>query len=208
MRAALAIDPRGVLGMRGLLLSVIDGSGNITEALKMLSSYPSDSKLIVNSTMGDITGVTGERAYLSVLARDYSAALKVWSDTATSTADRRRQLAARTAIRVIAGDLAGAQAEAETARPLLEQRLHEQPNEILTNTELSWVYLALNRNAEAMKSRKNRCAPAPGEDFLVGYHVLAGQAMIASRTGAAAEAVAILKRALSVPAGQAASIAR
>ena len=48
----------------------------------------------------------------------------------------------------------------------------------------------------------------PEKDLLVGYHVLAGQAMIASRTGAAAEAVAILKRGLSVPAGQAASIAR
>jgi len=38
------------------------------------------SKLIVNSNVGDVTGVTGERAYMFVLARDYTTALNVWND--------------------------------------------------------------------------------------------------------------------------------
>ena len=49
---------------------------------------------------------------------------------------------------------------------------------------------------------------SPEKDLLVGYHILAGEAMIASQTGATSDAVAILRGLLSVPAGQPASIAR
>ena len=209
LQAAQTIDPRAVLGMRGILLSIINGTGNVDEAKKALSSYPSDSKLIVNSNVGDITGVTGDRAYLFVLARDYPAALRIWSDPATTPADTRRQLAARAAIRVLAGDLTGEQAEAETARQLLEQYLHQAPDDILTRTELSWVCLAQDRKGEAMKlTQESAALLTPEKDFLTGLHILAGEAMIASRGGAHAEAVAILKRLLSIPAGHAASIER
>ena len=208
VRRALAIDPHEVVGMRTLLLSIVNGRGDIQEAVRVLASYPSD-KLIVNSNVGHVTGVTGERAYTFVLARDYQAALKVWDGAASTAADERRQLSARVAIRVIAGDLAGAQADAQRARPLLEQWLRDRPNEILTKTELSWVYLALKRNAEAVKLARQSAAFLPSEkDALVGDHNLLGQATIASQTGAVAEAVAILRRLLSVPAGLAVSIAR
>ena len=46
--------------------------------------------------------MTGERAYMYVLARDYEAALKVWDDAGET--DERRQLSARVAIHIIAGD--------------------------------------------------------------------------------------------------------
>ena len=209
LRAAIAIDPHGVLGMRSLLLSIVNRNGDIQEALRMLASYPSDSKLFVNSTIGDVTGVTGERAYMFVLARDYQAALNVWNDVANTAADARRQLAARVAVHVIAGDFAGAQADAEKATPLLEEQLRDRPHDVLTKTELSWVYLAQKRSADAMKlAQESAALLPPAKDLLVGNHILAGQAMIASRTGATAQAVANLRRVLSVPAGQAASIAR
>jgi TolB-like protein/Tfp pilus assembly protein PilF len=209
LRAAIAIDPHEVLGMRGLLISVVNGSGDVQEGLRLLASYPSDSKLIVNSNVGDVTGVTGERAYMFVLARDYPTALKVWNDAPKTAIDERRKLAARVAIRVIAGDLAGAQADAEQARPLLEQRLRDRPDDILTNTELAWVYLAQKRNEEAMKlAQQSAASVPPGKDLAVGNHILAGEAMIASHIGATAQAVGNLRGILSVPAGHAASIAR
>ena len=210
LRAAIAIDPHDVLSMRGLLLTILNGSGDTQEALRVLASFPSESKLVTNSTIGDVTGVTGERAYTFVLARDYLAALKIWDKSDGSTAaDERRQLAARVAISVIARDLDGAQAAAAKDRPLLEQRLRECPEDILANTELSWVYLALQRKADAMRLAQQSAALLPPEkDLLVGYHILAGEAMIASQTGASAEAVAILRKLLGVPAGQPVSIAR
>ena len=210
LRAAIAIDPHDVLSMRGLLLTILNGSGDTQEALKVLASFPSESKLVTNSTIGDVTGVTGDRAYTFVLARNYLAALKIWDNSDGSTAaDERRQLAARVVISVIARDLPGAQAAAEKDRPLLEQRLRECPEDILANTELSWVYLALQRNADAMRLAQQSAALLPPEkDLLVGYHILAGEAMIASQTGASAEAIAILRKLLGVPAGQPVSIAR
>jgi TolB-like protein/Tfp pilus assembly protein PilF len=210
LRAGIAIDPHEVLGMRGLLLSILNGSGDTHEALRVLASYPPESKLVTNSTIGDITGITGDGTYTFVLARDYPAALKLWENSVVSTAaDGRRQLAALAAIHLIAGDFSGAQTTAEKARPILEQRLSERQGEILTRTELSWVYLALKRNADAMKLAQQSAALLPPEkDLLVGYHILAGEAMIASQAGATSDAVGILRGLLSVPAGQAVSIAR
>ncbi|HEX4667236.1 MAG TPA: tetratricopeptide repeat protein [Chthoniobacterales bacterium] len=210
LQATIAINPHEVIGIRGLLLSIENGSGGVEEALRVLASYPSESRLVVNSTVGDVLGVAGDRAYTYVLARDYQAALRVWDYASAKTAvDERRMLAARVAIRVIAGDFNGAQADAERAGPLLEQRLRERPDDILSHTELSWVDLALKRNGDAMKLARESAALLPPEkDLLVGCHILGGEAMIASETGAASEAVALLKKILLLPAGNAASIAR
>ena len=98
--------------------------------------------------------MTGDRAYIFVLARDFQAALKVW-ETAVKTlpwingAGYARELA----IRILGGDLTGAQAEAEKARQLLEERLRERPNEHISMTQLSWVYLALKRNRRSDQTR-------------------------------------------------------
>ncbi len=209
LRETLAIDPHDVFGMRGLLLCAVNGRGTVPEALQLLTTYPADSKVIVNSTVGEVTGVTGERAYMFVLARDYQSALQVWEGAANIPADERRRLAARVAIRVIGGDLTGAQGDAEKAGRLLEQRIRERPDDILSKTELSWVYLAQKRPADAMKLAQQSAADMPPErDFAVGYHILAGEAMIASQTGATTDSITLLRRLLSVPAGHAASIQR
>ena len=203
LKAAITLDPHDVLSMRGLLLTILNGSGDIHEALRVLATYPPDSKLVVNSTIGDITGVTGDRAYTYVLARAYPEALRTWENATVATpAEECRQLAARAAIQVIAGDLAGAQVMAEKARPILEQRLRDQPGDILAHTELSWIYLALKRNADAMKLAQQSATLLPPEkDLLVGNHILAGEAMIAGQSGADSEAVEILRNLLAVPAG-------
>jgi TolB-like protein/Tfp pilus assembly protein PilF len=208
-RHALEIDPQAADGMRTLLGSIVSGSGNINEAQRVLASFPAENKILVNSNFGDVRAITGDRAYVFVLARDFQAALKVWEAAGNTAVDQRRRLSARVAIRVLGGDLIGAQAEAEKARQLLEERLRERPNDISSMTQLSWVYLALKRNGDATKLARQAASLLPPEkDVVVGNILLAGLAEIEARTGATADAIALLRRLLSVPAGGSVSIAR
>jgi serine/threonine-protein kinase len=75
--------------------------------------------------------------------------------------------------------------------------------------ELSWVYVALKRDADALKLARQAADLLPLEkDAMSGNSILTGLAQIESRTGAAADAVAILRRLLSIPAGANVSIGR
>ena len=206
---AIEIDPQSADGMRTLLGSIVNGSGDIKKALRVLASFPTENKVLVNSNFGDVRAIAGDRAYVFVLARDFKAALKVWETAGNTAVDERRRLSARAAIRLLGGDLIGAQAEAEKARQLLEQRLRERPNDISSMTQLSWVYLALKRNGDATKLARQAASLLPPEkDLVVGNLLLAGLAEIEARTGAAAEAIAIVRGLLSVPAGGSISMAR
>ena len=76
-------------------------------------------------------------------------------------------------------------------------------------TQLSWVYLALKRNSEATKLARQAASLLPPEkDVVVGNLLLTGLAELEAHTGAAADAIAILRSLLSVPAGGSVSIAR
>jgi tetratricopeptide (TPR) repeat protein len=192
-----------------LLGSIVRGSGDINQAQRVLATFPAENKILVNSNFGDVRGMIGDRAYIFVLARDFQAALKVWEAAGNTAVDERRRLSARVAIRVLGGDLIGAQAEAEKARQLLEERLRERPNDISSMTQLSWVYLALKRNSDAIKlARQATNLLPPEKDVVVGNILLAGLAEIEARTGATEDAIALLRRLLSVPAGGSVSIAR
>ena len=208
-RHALSIDPHGVEGMRTLLRSILDGRGDINEAQRVLATFPADNKILVTSNFGDLRAVTGERAYVFILARNFEAAMKVWeAGGTTAAAEERRRLSARVAIQVLAGDLTSAEAEAQKARQLLEERLRERPNEIASMTQLSWCYLALKRDSDASKLARQAARLLPPEkDAVVGNLILTGLAEIEARTGGTADAVAILRRQLSQPAGHV-SIAR
>jgi TolB-like protein/Tfp pilus assembly protein PilF len=206
---ALNIDPADVIGMRALLLAILNGSGDIKKAQGVLATFPSTNDLISSSASGIVASVTGDRAYTFVFARDFEAALKVWETSADTAADQRRRLSAKATIRALAGDFAGAQADAEKARQLLEERLRERPNERVSMRELIWVYLALKRDADALKLARQAVDLLPPErDALLGNSNLAGLAEVEARTGAASDAIAILRRLLTIPAGETVSIAR
>jgi TolB-like protein/Tfp pilus assembly protein PilF len=208
-RNALEIDPYSADGMRTLVESILNGSADINEARRVLATFPAENKVLVNSNIGDVRDMMGGRAYVFVLARDFEAALKVWEAAGNAAVDERRRLSARVAIRVLGGDLIGAQAEAKKARQLLEERLLELPNDISSMTQLSWVYLALKRNGDATKLARQAANLLPPEkDVLVGNFLLAGLAEMEARTGATADAIPLLRRLLSVPAGGSVSIAR
>jgi tetratricopeptide (TPR) repeat protein len=208
-RHTLELDPHSAEAMRALLDSILRGSGDVDEAQRVLATFPAENKILVPSDFGDVSNVLGGRAYVFVLARDFNAALKVWEAAGNTAADERRRLSARVAIRVLAGDLNGAQTEAEKARQLLEERLRERPNDLSSMTQLTWVYLARKRDGDAIKLARQAADLLPPEkDALVGNILLTGLAEIEARTGATADAVAILRRQLSVPAGGIVSIAR
>ena len=208
-RHSLELDPYAADGMRTLLGSIVSGSGEITEARRVLATFPAENKILVNSTFGNVRDMTGDRAYVLVFARDFGAALKLWETAGSTAVDERRRLSARVAIRVLGGDLIGAQAEAEKARQLLEARLRELPTDISSMTQLSWVYLALKRNSDATELARQAAKRLPPEkDAIVGNELLTGLAEIEAHTGASADAIAILRQQLSVPAGGSVSIAR
>ena len=208
-RQSLEIDPYAADGMRTLLESILSGSGDINEAQGALTTFPAENKILVSSNFGGVRNMIGDRAYVLVLARNFEAALKVWETTANNAVDERRRVSARVAIRVLASDLAGAEAEAEKARQLLEERSRERPNEISSMTQLSWIYLALKRNGDANKLARQAANLLPPEkDAIVGNYLLTALAEVEARTGATTDAIAILRRLLSVPAGGSVSIAR
>lgn len=203
----LTIEPHDAQSMRILLLSSFNQTGNMQEPLQLLASFPPEDLLLPNTGSYDM--VVGTRGEAFVLGRDFNAALKAWETDAAATANERQRLAARATIRFLAGDIAGARPDAEKARELLEARVREHPNDYRSLRALSWIYLALNRRAEAVNIAQHTFELLPYEkDALLGSGNLAGLAEIQAQTGAAAEAVANLRKLLSIPAGETVSIAR
>jgi eukaryotic-like serine/threonine-protein kinase len=119
-----------------------------------------------------------------------------------------KHLAGRVALRVLAGEPEAAKSMGEEARPLLEARLRERPDDTLATTWLSWVYLALGRNADALRLfRQAADSISIEKDALDGPLFQNGRAQIEARAGAPEQAINRLRRLLSIPAGIVASIA-
>ena len=206
-RHSLTFDPHDATGMRMLLLSSLNQTGNAKEPMRLLATFPPDDLLLPNTGSYDM--VIGTRGETFVLGRDFNAALKTWETGTAATINERQRLAAKIAIRFLAGDLSGAQADAEKAHELLEARLREQPQDIRSLRALSWVYLALNRKTDAINIARRAVELLPLEkDAVLGSGNLAGLAEIQAQTGAVTEAVQNLRKLLSIPAGEIVSIAR
>jgi serine/threonine-protein kinase len=119
-----------------------------------------------------------------------------------------QQLAGRVALRVLAGQTETAKSVGEEALSLLEARLRERPDDTFAMTELSWVYLALGRNADALRLSRQAADLIPiKKDALAGPNLQIGLAQIEARTGASEEAITRLRRLLSISAGQRLSVA-
>jgi TolB-like protein/Tfp pilus assembly protein PilF len=209
LERSLALNPHSVIGMRLLVFTCLNATGDIKEARRILASFPPDTKLTGNFLSGSVSNVIGARAYVSVIERDFAGALKVWENEITDPAGNRERLCARVAIRVLAGDSAGAQAEAEKARVLVETQLLERPDDTSSLTQLSWIYLALQRNADALRvARQAASLFPPQRDATQGAAYATGLAEIEARTGETGEAVKSLRWLLSGHIGGFVSIQR
>jgi TolB-like protein/Tfp pilus assembly protein PilF len=210
---ALAIDPHNALAATYLLLSRLDSTGDVSSARRAVDGFPEAVKSLRRewvATAGGVADIIGIWVYLDVIERRLTAAFQAFEkDVGNDDPAHLQQLAGRAAIRVLAGEFDEAKSAGEEALPLLEARFREQPDDTFAMTGLSWVYLALGRNADALRLYRQAADSVPIEkDAVAGATFQNGLAQIEARVGSPEEAIKRLRRLLSIPAGEAASIAR
>ena len=205
---SLSLNPHTVDAMYAVLLSYLNGKGDLKGARRALETFPADANLVQDTGHAKADGLIGGRAYVSVMEKDFGAALQLF-DKGKSNLGEGVRLSARAMIHVLAGDAAAATAESEEARTVIEARLKERPHDLDSMIQLSWVNLALNRPSEAVAAAQKAVDLLPLEkDALVGTYLLFNLAVIEARTGRTTEAIDLLRRLLSIPAGQVATVAR
>jgi tetratricopeptide (TPR) repeat protein len=157
-----------------------------------------------------VAAIIGIWVYLDVIERRFTDAFQAFEKAAGNDARGHLQLlAGRVALRVLAGQTEAAKSMGKEALPLLEARLRERPDDTFAMTELSWVYLALGRTADALRlSRQAADLISIDKDALDGAIFQKGLAQIEARAGAPEEAIKRLRRLLSIPGGHRLSRAR
>jgi TolB-like protein/Flp pilus assembly protein TadD len=210
---ALAIDPHNAQAALFLLTSRLNATGDAGSARRALDGFPEGAKVSTTSRrrgLGDVGAIIGIWAYLDVIERRFTDAFQAFEkDVSNDDLAYLEQLAGRTALRVLAGESDEAKSAGEEAQPLIEARFRERPDDTFTMTRLPWVYLALGRNADALRlSRQAADTISIEKDALVGPYFQNGLAQIEAHAGAPEEAIKRLRRLLSIPAGEAVSIAR
>jgi TolB-like protein/Flp pilus assembly protein TadD len=213
---ALAIDPHNALAALWLLLSRLNSTGDVGSARRAVDGFPEAIRSLTlisfrgATASGDVSLVTGWPLYLDVIERRFADAFQALEkEVVNDDRARLQQLARRAALRVLAGQTEAAKSVGEEAVPLLEARLRERPDDTFAMTELSWVYLALGRNADALRlSRQAADLMSIEKDAVTGPGFQSGLAQIEARAGAPEEAIKRLRRLLSIPAGWVVSIAR
>jgi TolB-like protein/Tfp pilus assembly protein PilF len=209
---ALAIDPHRTLAALLLLSSRLSETGDVNSTRRTLDDFPEAIKSLNRGIRigGDVVGIVGIWVYLDVMEKRFSDAFQAFEKEVVH-GDRAhlQQLAGRVAIRVLAGQTEAAKSMAEEALPLLKARVRERPDDTLAIAELSWVYLALGRNDDALRVARQAADLVPIEkDAVDGPALQIGLAQIEARAGAPEEAIKRLRHLLSIPAGEVASIAR
>jgi serine/threonine-protein kinase len=208
---ALAMDPHNTLAALCLLTTRLNGAGDIDSARRALDGFPEATNFIDSVVdRGDVARIIDARVYLHVTERHFTDAFQaVEKEVANDDRAHLQQLAGRVALRVLAGETEAAKSAGEQALPLLEARLRERPDDTFVMTGLSWVYLALGRDADALRlSRQAADTISIEKDALAGPNFQNGLAQIEARTGVPEEAIKRLRRLLSIPAGYVVSIAR
>jgi serine/threonine protein kinase/tetratricopeptide (TPR) repeat protein len=210
---ALAIDPHVVPAAIVLSSTRLNATGDIDSAWRALDGFPEVIKSLTRGgigTGGDVADIIGPRVYLNVMGRRFTDAFQASvKEGSTSDLGHFQELAGRAALRVLAGQTEAAKSAGEEALPLLEAKLRERRDDTFAMTGLSWVYLALGRNDDALRLSKQAADTMSIEkDALDGPNLQIGLAQIEARAGAPEEAIKRLRRLLSIPAGEVASIAR
>ena len=207
---ALKLDPHKAEAMLILAITQINATGDIKSARQTFAGLPEDIRSSTQIFQGDTTAIVGIRVYLYLLERRFDDAIDAFNrETESGEARYLQQLSGRAVLYLLKGDLAAADANAELVLSRLETRCKERPDDTFSMTELSWVYLALGRKADALRiARQAADLISVEKDALSGTFFQSGLAQIEANAGAEAEAVKRLGFLLSIPAGQPISIAR
>ncbi len=215
---ALALDPQNAVAAVVLVHARLCETGEASAARQVLSDFPEARNSLTTalsgrrgvSSGGEVAAITGVWVYLEVMERRFSDAFQTFEKAAGHDPRGHLQLlAGRVVLRVLAGEGEAAKAMGEEARPLLEAKLSESPEDTFALTELSWVYLALGRGADALRASKQAADLVPVEkDALDGPIFQQGLAQIEARAGAPEQAIKRLRHLLSIPSGHRLSLAR
>jgi len=212
---ALSIDPHDIAAAEALFSARLNATGDVESARETLDGFPEVIKSLTllgrrgANAGGDVTNIINRWLYLDVMERRFTEAFQAFEKKVVND-DRAhlQQLAGRVALCALAGQAEAAKSAGEEARLLLEARLRERPDDTFAMTALSWVYLALARNSDALRLSRQAADSMPIEkDALIGPTFQNGLAQIDARTGAPEEAIKRLRHLLSIPAGQVVSIA-
>jgi TolB-like protein/Flp pilus assembly protein TadD len=209
---ALAIDPHHAITALSLARSRLNATDDVGSVRRMIDDFPEVTKIILPTGaigFGSVGALIGAIPGLHVIERRFTDAFQAF-EKQMGNSDRMhlQQLAGRGALRVLAGETEAAKSAGEEALPLLEARFRERPDDTFAMTELSWVYLALGRNADALRLSRQAADSLPIEkDALGGPSFQLGLAQIEARAGTPEEAIKRLRHLLSIPAGLDVSIA-
>ena len=210
---ALAVDPHSLVAAAWLVRTHLNETGDADSARRAFDGLPEDVKnRLISERLGqrgrgagggNIGNLLGTLVYLDVIQRHFTDAFKTFEkQIVTNDRERLDSLAARVMLCVLAGQSDGAKLTGEEARPLLEARLKEQPDDTPAMTQLSWVYLALGRNADAIRVSKQAADLISVEkDAFTGPSYQAALVQIEARAGEPEEAIKRLRHLLSIPAG-------
>src|SRR5436190_8935267 len=159
---SLAIDPHNMQAASALLITRLNATGDVDSARRALDGFPEGTKSLTREWFaagGDVAGFSGIWVYLDVIERRFTDAFQALEKKVVSdNLGHLQHLAARVALRVLAGEHEAAKSAGEEALPLLEVRLRERPGDTFAMTELAWVYLALGRNADALRLAREAAA--------------------------------------------------
>jgi serine/threonine protein kinase len=209
---ALAVDPHNAWAPLSLLMIRLSATGDVGAARRTFDDFPEAIKSLTHATSENtgLEGWIGMRAYIDVLERRFTDAFQAFEkEVVNDDRGHLRHLAGRVALGMLAGQTETGKSAGKEALPLLEATLKERPDDTFAMTWLSWVYLALGRNADALRLSKQAADTIPIEkDATSGPILQIGLAQIEARAGAPEEAIKRLRRLLSIPAGHVVSIAR
>jgi len=211
------MDPRNNGAADILLKTRLNATSDVDSARRVFDGFPEDIK---SSLSGfdpggygeggrNVLNLIGMPVYFDLLQKRFSDALQALEkEAAKNDREHLLQLVGRVVVRLLAGQTEATKSAAKQALPLVEASLREQPDDAFAITELSWVYLALGRNADALRLSRQAADLMPIEkDALSGPTSQLVLAQIEARASAPEEAINRLRRLLSIPAGEAASIA-
>ena len=206
---ALAMDPQNAVAGVLFCRSRLNGTGDIKLARQVFEGFPDTIRTSTISFQGDAMAIIGIRPYLDVMERRFTDALQTFEREAGASDPANAQtLTVRAILHLMSRESEAAKTDGEKALPLLEARIRERPDDLFAITELSWVYIALGRNADALRLAKQAADSMPIEkDAQSGTYFQNGLAQIEAWAGRPQDAVKRLRHLLSIPAGQSVSIA-
>jgi TolB-like protein/Flp pilus assembly protein TadD len=211
LQRALAIDPESMQTRIYLAIGHLLGDGDMQAALRAFEDLPLDRKQsALNAVDGDVMNLVNPRVYPYVYLRRYDDALHAWQPAVVEAQDQRRQrLQAVIAIQTLAGRRTAVQGECKEMRDQLETQREHDGDAFRQAAALSWAYLCLERNDDAVSTLRRAAALLPVEkDAWNGAALQLGLAQIDTQTGHFDEALQIIGQLLSIPAGDSLSIAR